>query len=80
MWLISLYDLLNLTSIACYGCKTNKDHDDDFCGDPFNISHPLLEAISCEKTDYCTKWVVELPSGELFIIRGMLWPVSHYDQ
>ncbi|XP_076455578.1 UPAR/Ly6 domain-containing protein qvr-like isoform X2 [Babylonia areolata] len=56
-------------SYSCYHCKTNTHHVDNYCGDPFNTSHPQLDAVQCSLNDYCAKWVVQLPSGALQTTR-----------
>ncbi|KAL8603098.1 hypothetical protein ACOMHN_046011 [Nucella lapillus] len=54
---------------SCYNCKTNDQHTDDFCSDPFNTSHPQLDVAQCSQQDYCAKWVVRLPTGAIQTTR-----------
>ncbi|KAH3704653.1 protein quiver-like isoform X2 [Dreissena polymorpha] len=44
--------------IKCYECSSLQD---DFCGDPFNDTHPGLQVLGCK--EYCVKWSRTTLSG-----------------
>ncbi|XP_067687369.1 UPAR/Ly6 domain-containing protein qvr-like [Haliotis asinina] len=53
--------------IDCFYCTTVSPSHDDYCGDPFNTSHPQLTKVPCK--GYCAKWVTELASGAVHYTR-----------
>lgn len=41
--------------VKCYECVSRSNYIDNYCGDPFNASHPKMNTTVC--SGQCVKWV-----------------------